>query len=136
VLVQARVDGDHLLIRLPWRLAVAARRRTLRVSLEPVAEVRVEPSWWRALRIGTPGRDYRFRPGRWCAGELVHAKGRDFVALMEDAPALVVDFYHWQSPYARLALSVGDPHGLAALLRDRVGRLSRAPVGGVGADAS
>lgn len=42
--------------RMPWRLAVAAHRRMLRVSLEPFAEVRVEPSWWRALRIGTPGR--------------------------------------------------------------------------------
>ena len=136
MLVQTQVDGDQLLIRLPWRLAVAARRRTLRVPLEPVAEVRVEPSWWRALRIGRPGRHYRFRPGWWCAGELVHAKGRDFVALMEDAPALVVDFYTWKSPYARLALSVGDPHGLAALLRDHAGRLRGASGGGVSADAN
>ncbi|WP_330337082.1 hypothetical protein [Streptomyces sp. NBC_00557] len=87
------------------------------MPLEPVSEVRVEPSWWRALRIGTPGRHFRFRPGRWCAGELVHARGRDFVALTEGEPVLVVDFRPGQSPYARVALSVDDPHGLAAALR-------------------
>ncbi|WP_208030494.1 hypothetical protein [Streptomyces cyanogenus] len=81
-----------------------------------LSQVRVEPSWWRALRIGAPGRHPCFRPGRWCAGELVHANGRDFVALIEGRPALIVDFHPWQSPYARLALSVRDPQGLAELL--------------------
>ncbi|MBC2868585.1 hypothetical protein [Streptomyces mexicanus] len=136
MLVQARVDGDHLLVQLPGRLAFAARQRTLNVSLEPVAEVRVEPSWWRALRIGAPGRHYRFRPGRWCAGQLRHARGRDFVALMENHPALVIDFDHWQSPYVRLALSVGNPHGLAALLRDRAGRLGGTPADDAPCDAN
>ncbi|GGS54765.1 hypothetical protein [Streptomyces cinerochromogenes] len=115
--VRARVDGGRLLVRLPWRMAVAARRRVVRAPLEAVSEVRVEPSWWRALRLGTPGRHYRFRAGRWCAGELVHARGRDLVALVAGEPALVVDLLHPRSPYARLALSVPDPHGLAAALR-------------------
>ncbi|MFS4095310.1 hypothetical protein [Streptomyces sp. AF1A] len=122
MLVRAWVDDDQLVVRLPWTLAMAARRRTLRLPLDCVADVRVEPSWWRAVRIGMPGRHYRFRAGRWCAGELVHAKGRDFVALWQGAPALVVDCHPWKSPYARLALSVRDPHALAALLRQRTDR--------------
>ncbi|MEU1007583.1 hypothetical protein ACIP4Y_13760 [Streptomyces sp. NPDC088810] len=98
-------------------MAVAARRRTVKVPLDALSGVRVEPSWWRALRIGAPGRHPCFRPGRWCAGELVHAKGRDLVALRAGRPALIVDFHPWQSPYTRLALSVRDPQALAAQLR-------------------
>ncbi|MFF5535920.1 hypothetical protein ACFY71_26130 [Streptomyces cinerochromogenes] len=124
--VRARVEGGQLVVRLPWRMAVAARRRVVRTPLEAVAEVRVEPSWWRALRLGTPGRHYRFRAGLWCAGELVHARGRDLLALVAGEPALVVDLFysesHPQSPYTRLALSVPDPHGIAAALRHSTAR--------------
>ncbi|CAL9652081.1 hypothetical protein SUDANB176_06655 [Streptomyces sp. enrichment culture] len=121
MLVHAWVENDRLLVRLPRPLAVPARRRKLEAPLEPMVQVSVEPAWWRALRLGTPGRHYRFRPGQWCVGELVHAKGRDFVALVEDEPAVVIDFAHWLSPYARLALSVRDPYGFAALLGRRGG---------------
>jgi hypothetical protein len=116
LVVRVQVEGDQLVARLSWGLALAAGRRTLRVPVDRVTDVRVEPSWWRALR-GTPGRHYRCRPGRWCAGELIHPKGRDFVALLEGEPALVVDLRHWRSPYARLALAVHDPYGSTALLR-------------------
>ncbi|MEV6958670.1 hypothetical protein AB0M97_05580 [Streptomyces sp. NPDC051207] len=116
MIVRTWIDGNHIVVRLPWRLALAARRRTLRVPLDPVTDVHVEPSWWRAL-CGTPGLHYRFRPARWCTGELMHATGRDFVALVADKPALVIDLQHWRSPYARLALTVADPYGFAALLR-------------------
>lgn len=115
-MVRMQLEGDQLVARLPWRLALAAGQRVVRVPADPVTDIRVEPSWWRALR-GVPGRRYRFCPARWCAGELRHAKGRDFVALIEDQPALVVDLEHWRSPYARLALTVRDPDGTAALLR-------------------
>lgn len=111
-----KVEGDQLVVCLPWRLALAAGRRTVRVPVDLVTKVRVEPSWWRALR-GTPGRHYRSRPARWCAGELMHARGRDFIALMEDEPVLVVDLEHRRSPYARMALAVRDPDGCADLLR-------------------
>ncbi len=110
VMVRVQVEEDQIVARLPWRLALAAARRTLRVPADQVTAIRVEPSWWRALR-GGPGRGCRFRPARWCAGELKHAKGRDFVALIQDEPALVVDLEHWRSPYARLALTVRDPYG-------------------------
>ncbi|MER7406835.1 hypothetical protein ABT373_31285 [Streptomyces sp. NPDC000070] len=68
--------------------------------------VRVEPSWWQALR-GTPGR------------------GRDFIALIQDEPVLVVYLKHWRSPYARMALTVRDPGGSADLLRRHAGRARR-----------
>lgn len=118
MIVRAWVEGDQLVVRLPWRLALAARRRTVRAPVDQVTDVRVEPSWWRALR-GTPSLHYRHHPARWCVGELKHAKGRDFVALIAGRPALVVDLRHWRSPYARVALTVRDLDGLAATLRQR-----------------
>jgi hypothetical protein len=122
-MVRVHVEGDQLVARLPWRLALAAGRRTVRVPVAPVTDVRVEPSWWRALR-GTPGRHYRFRPARCCAGELMHAEGRDFIALIADEPALVVELEHWRSPYARMALTVSDPYGSADLLRQHARKTS------------
>ncbi|MFF4693822.1 hypothetical protein [Streptomyces sp. NPDC001307] len=67
-------------MRLLWRWALAARRRTVRLLLEFVDEVRLEPHWRRAVRPH-PGRHYRFRPGRRCVGELEHGRDRDLAAL-------------------------------------------------------
>lgn len=121
LVVRAWVQDDHLVARLPWRLALAARRRTVRVPVDCVMGVRVEPSWWRVLR-GQPGPRGRARPARWCAGEFQHASGQDFVALVAGEPALVLDLRHRCSPYARLALTVRDPYGRAALIRQYVTR--------------
>lgn len=116
MVVQARVENGQLVVRLPWRLALAAGRRTLRVPAKAVKGVRVEPDWWRAL-YGEPGRHYRFRPERWCVGELRSPKRRHYVALLEEGPALVIDLWPSLAPYTGLSLTVADPHGTAALLR-------------------
>ncbi|KOU05338.1 hypothetical protein ADK86_07390 [Streptomyces sp. NRRL F-5755] len=107
-------DGD-LVVRLPWRWGLAARRATVRLPLASVGEIRVEPHWWRAVRP-RPGRGYRFRPGRWCVGELEHVHGRDFVALRTQGPVLVGSAPGPDAPYARLAVSTPDPEGDAAWL--------------------
>lgn len=123
-MVRVQVVGGQLVARLPWRLALAAGRRTVRVPVDAVTDVRVENSWWRALR-GSPGRPYRFRAARWAAGERTHGKGRDFVALAQGGPALLIDLEHWRSPYARLALTVGDPAEVISLLKKSAKKLSR-----------
>lgn len=116
--------GGDLVVRLPWRWALAARRRSVRLPLEFVDEVRVEPHWWRAVRPH-PGRRYRFRPGRWCVGELEHGRGRDFAALCADGPVLVVAAFGRDAPYARLAVSTSDPEADAAWLRQTTAKNSR-----------
>ncbi|MEU6772437.1 hypothetical protein [Streptomyces sp. NPDC046759] len=75
IVTRLHTDGGDLVVRLPWRWALAPRRRSVRLPLEFVDEVRVEPHWWRAVRPH-PGPCYRFRPGRWCVGELEHSRGR------------------------------------------------------------
>ncbi|CAL9673063.1 hypothetical protein SUDANB105_07661 [Streptomyces sp. enrichment culture] len=101
------IDGGDLVVRLPWRWALAARRRSVRLPPEFGDEVRVEPHWWRAVRP-PPGRRCRFRPGRWCVGELEHARGRDFAALRARGPVLVVTTFG-RDAYIRLAVSTPDP---------------------------
>ncbi|WP_309059790.1 hypothetical protein [Streptomyces sp.] len=119
-MTRLREDGGDLVVRLPWRWAWAARRRTVRLPLGRVGEVRVEPDWWRAVRP-RPGRRYRFRPGRWCVGELEHVRGRDFVALRAGGPVLVVTAFGGDAPFTRLALSTDDPGAAAAWLRRAAG---------------
>ncbi|MEV6960218.1 hypothetical protein AB0M97_13650 [Streptomyces sp. NPDC051207] len=114
--IVTRLHIDVLVVRLPWRWALPARRRTVRLPLEFVDEVRVEPHWWRAVRPH-PAPGYRFRPGRWCVGEIEHAHGRHFVAVRAQGPVLVVSTFGRDAPYARLALSTADPEGDAARLR-------------------
>ncbi|MET8244126.1 hypothetical protein ABZV31_06625 [Streptomyces sp. NPDC005202] len=114
-MTRLHIDGGDLVVRLPWRWVLAARRRTVRLPLRFVDEVRVEPYWWRAVRP-RPGRRYRFRPGRWCVGELEHARGRDVVALRAKGPVLVVSTFGRDAPYARLALSTDDAEAAAAWL--------------------
>lgn len=100
-MTRLRIDGGDLVVGLPWRWALAARRRSVRLPLAFVDEVRVEPHWWRAVRPH-PGPRYRFRPGRWCVGELEHPRGRDFAALRAQSPVLVVTTFSHDAPYSRL----------------------------------
>ncbi|MEU6337640.1 hypothetical protein ABZ839_24880 [Streptomyces cellulosae] len=115
-MTRLHIDNGELTVRLPWRWALAARRRTVRLPLRFVDEVRVEPNWWRAVRP-RPHPGYRFRPGRWCVGEIEHTRGRDFIALRARGPALVVSTSGRQAPYTRLALSTADPEVDAARIR-------------------
>ncbi len=116
IVTRLHIDNGELTVRLPWRWALAARRRTVRLPLRFVDEVRVEPNWWRAVRP-RPDPGYRFRPGRWCVGEIKHTRGRDFIALRARGPALVVSTSGRQAPYTRLALSTADPEADAARIR-------------------
>ncbi|MER6031108.1 hypothetical protein [Streptomyces sp. NPDC001851] len=123
-MTRPHIDGGDLVVRLPWRWAPAARRRTVRLPLEFVDEVRVEPHWWRAVRPRA-GRRYRFRPGRWCVGELEHTRGRDFAALHARGPVLVVTTFGRDAPYARLAVSTSSPEADAAWLRQTTAEIAR-----------
>ncbi|MEV7075828.1 hypothetical protein [Streptomyces sp. NPDC093990] len=114
------VNGCDLVVRLPWRWAPAARCRSVRLPLECVEEVRVESHWWRAVRP-RPGRRYRFRPGRWCVGEMEHARGRDFPALRARGPVLAVTA-PGRDTFTRLVVSTRDPEADAAWLRQAVAR--------------
>ncbi|MEU6591424.1 hypothetical protein ABZ923_19745 [Streptomyces sp. NPDC046881] len=88
----------------------------MRLPLEFVDEVRGEPHWWRAVSPH-PGPRYRFRPGRWCVGELEHRRGRDFAALSARGPVLAVTTFGHDAPYTRLAVSTRSPEADAAWLR-------------------
>ncbi|CUW32769.1 hypothetical protein CFC35_00670 [Streptomyces sp. FBKL.4005] len=123
-MTRLHIDGGDLVVRLPWRWALAARRRTVRLPLKFVDEVRVEPHWWRALRPD-PGRRYRFRPGRWCVGEIEHARGRDFVAMRTRGPVLVVSTSVRAAPYTRLLLSTSAPEAEAIRLLRLTARSSK-----------
>ncbi|MFI8194812.1 hypothetical protein ACIF8T_40000 [Streptomyces sp. NPDC085946] len=111
-----RIGDRDLVVRLPWRWALSARCRTMRLPLRFIDGIWVEPYWWRAVRP-CPGRRYRFSPGRWCVGEIEHTSGRDFVALHARGPVLVVSALGRDAPYARLALSTRDPKADATWLR-------------------
>jgi hypothetical protein len=89
VMTRPRIEGGDLVVRLPWRWALAAGCRGVRLPLEFVDEVHVEPYWRRVLRPH-PGPRYRFPPGRWCVGELESVRGREFAALRSRGPVLVV----------------------------------------------
>lgn len=47
-MTRPHIGGGDLVVRLPWRWALAARRRSMRLPLEFVDEVRFEPHWRRA----------------------------------------------------------------------------------------
>ncbi|MFJ5558659.1 hypothetical protein ACIQCD_14905 [Streptomyces sp. NPDC093250] len=112
--VEGPADARTLVVRLSWREALLARRRTVRVPLSEVRATGVEPDWWRAMR-GTPVTG-RCRPGRFCVGEREHPLGRDFVAVRAGVPTVLIDLWH-PVPYARLAVSVPDAGRAAKTLR-------------------
>ncbi|MFF4401953.1 hypothetical protein [Streptomyces sp. NPDC001480] len=116
IVTRLHIDGGDLVVRLPWRWALAARRRNVRPPLRCVDEVRVEPHWWHAVRPH-PGPRCRFRPGCRCVGELQHTRGRDFAVLHAGGLVLVVTTFGHDAPYTLLAVSTADPEGDAAWLR-------------------
>lgn len=112
--VEGPADARTLVVRLSWREALLARRRSVSVPLSEVRATGVEPDWWRAMR-GTPVTG-RCRPGRFCVGEREHPLGRDFVAVRAGVPTVLVDLRH-PVPYVRLAVSVPDAVEAARTLR-------------------
>jgi hypothetical protein len=110
------VVGEDVAVRLAWREGLLARRREVRVPLADVKAVRVEPDWWRGLR-GTQVTG-RCSAGRYCVGERQHPFGRDFVAVRAGVPVVVVDLWR-PVPFSRLAVTVPDAEGVAAVLRQR-----------------
>ncbi|MFI5685177.1 hypothetical protein [Streptomyces sp. NPDC051636] len=116
------VDGDDVVVRLTLRERLLARRREVRVPLAAVREVTVQPDWWRALR----GERHAGRrlPGRFCLGEWRHTRGRDFVAVRESGPVVLVGLWP-PAGYARLAVSAPDAEAAARAVR----RLLDDPVG-------
>ncbi|MEU6576869.1 hypothetical protein [Streptomyces sp. NPDC046805] len=113
-LARLDVDGGDLVVRLGWAERFLARRREVRVPLSAVREVRVEPDWWRGLR-GLP-RSARWLPDRFCVGEWRHPGGRDFVAVREHGPVVVVDLKP-SATFARVTLSASDPESVVRVIR-------------------
>ena len=99
------VDGEELVVRLRWRERAAARRGDVRVPLEAVRRVTVEPDWWRALR-GDPRRGLCI-PGTLCIGTRGHPGGEDFVVVRPGAPVVCVALRPG-APFRLLAVSVPD----------------------------
>ncbi|MGW5661616.1 hypothetical protein ACWEWG_16160 [Streptomyces sp. NPDC003758] len=99
------VDREELVVRLRWRERAAARRGDVRVPLEAVRRVTVEPDWWRALR-GDRRRGL-WIPGTLCIGTRGHPGGEDFVVVRPGAPAVCVALRPG-APFRLLAVSVPD----------------------------
>ncbi|MGJ5749619.1 hypothetical protein FB563_7863 [Streptomyces puniciscabiei] len=99
------VDGDDVVVRLPWWQRAAARRGHVRVPLAAVCRVTVEADWWRALR-GARQRG-TWVPGGWSVGTRGHPGGTDFVALRPGRPVVVVELRP-SAPFRLLAVSVAD----------------------------
>ncbi|MEU6282126.1 hypothetical protein [Streptomyces sp. NPDC047028] len=107
------VRDDDLVVRLSWWERLLARHGDLRVPLDGVSRVIVEPDWWRALR-GAAGRGV-WVPGVLCLGVRGHHGGRDFVAVRPGRPVVCVVVWP-PADYALLAVSVpaGDAEAVAA----------------------
>ncbi|MEU7011530.1 hypothetical protein [Streptomyces sp. NPDC046332] len=105
-MARVTVDGADIVVRLSPREKLAARRRTVRVPVTFLREVRIEPDWWRALR-GSRGRGL-WIPDRVCVGTRVLPDGRDFAAVKPGSPVVCVELRR-DAPYGRLAVSDPDP---------------------------
>lgn len=108
------VENKDVVVRLPWREALIARRKEVRVPLTAVQDARVDPDWWRGLR-GTTERG-QWRPGRFCLGTWRHARGADFVAVRGAGPVAVVDLLPG-GEFCRLSVSTADPEGAVQAVR-------------------
>ena len=99
------VEGSDIVVRLSWLEHVAARRGAVRVPVDALREVHIEPDWWRALR-GECGK------GLWiprrCVGTRHMRYQQDFVAIKADGPVVCVELAPW-APFSRLAVSDPDP---------------------------
>ncbi|MEU6969095.1 hypothetical protein AB0A71_15385 [Kitasatospora aureofaciens] len=109
------IDGDDLVVRLAWWERIVARRREVRVPLDTVTEVDVQPDRWRALRgVRIGGLAV---PGALCLGVWRHKDGRDFVALRGHRHAVLCVGLRPPAPFAGLAVETDDPLRTAAELR-------------------
>lgn len=99
------VQGDDLVVRLPWWEKAAARRGNVRTPLAAVRRVTVEPAWWRALRgVVLHGV---WIPGVLCVGTRGHPGGQDFVAVRPGRPVVCVELRP-TAPFSLLAVSARD----------------------------
>jgi hypothetical protein len=99
------VKGTDLVVRLAWWEKAAARHGDIRVPLEAVRRLIVEPDWWRALR-GNARRGL-WIPGTLCVGTRGHHGGRDFVVVRPGGPVVCVALWPG-APFSLLAVSVPD----------------------------
>ncbi|MFF3905655.1 hypothetical protein ACFYZJ_06495 [Streptomyces sp. NPDC001848] len=99
------VDGDDLVVRLRWWEKAAARHGDVRVPLDAVRRVTVEPDWWRALR--GDARRGLWIPGTLCVGTRGHHGGQDFAVVRPGAPVVCVALRSGV-PFGLLAVSVPD----------------------------
>ncbi|MET9089765.1 hypothetical protein ABZX77_49310 [Streptomyces sp. NPDC004237] len=100
------VDEDEVVVRLSGPEMLLARRSRIRVPLAQVRGASVEPDWWRVLR-GEAHHHGHWLPDRFCVGAWEYPGGRDFVAVHEHGPVVLVDLTR-SAPFARLAVSAGD----------------------------
>jgi hypothetical protein len=114
VMARLVVEGEELVVRLTWLERLLTRRREVRVPLTDVQDVTVEADWWRALR--GLRRTGRWLPDRFCVGVWRHPRGRDFVAIREHGPVVLVDLRS-SAPFARLAVSTADLEDIARAIR-------------------
>ncbi|WP_137991553.1 hypothetical protein [Streptomyces vilmorinianum] len=113
-MARVSVEGTDIVVRLSLRETLAARRRTVRVPLSALREVRVEPDWWRALR-GLRGRGL-WIPDRLCVGVRVLPDGRDFAAVKPGEPVVCVELRR-DAAFGRLAVTDPDPQRAVRELR-------------------
>lgn len=99
------VKDTDLVVRLAWWEKAAARHGDIRVPLQSVRRVIVEPDWWRALR-GNARRGL-WIPGTLCMGTRGHYGGRDFVVVRPGGPVVCVVLWSG-SPFSLIAVSVRD----------------------------
>ncbi|MGW0396002.1 hypothetical protein ACWDYJ_35110 [Streptomyces sp. NPDC003042] len=107
-MAELRIDGDDLVVRLAWWEKAAARRGNIRVPVEAVARVAVQPDWWRALR--GVREDGLLIAGTVCVGTWRHAAGRDFFAIRPRLRRAVVCVDLWPRPGVALSrICVSSP---------------------------
>ncbi|GAB2596498.1 hypothetical protein GCM10027168_31660 [Streptomyces capparidis] len=118
-MARLRLADGHLVVRLSWWERGAAHGAAVRVPLTAVRRVRVERTWWRALR-GERDRG-RGIPGVVTVGLRRHPQGTDFAAVRAGRPVLCVDLAP-DAPFARLALTVRHPERTAREVLAAAGR--------------
>ncbi|HEY9370538.1 MAG TPA: hypothetical protein VIU94_19230 [Streptomyces sp.] len=104
------VEDTDIVVHLAWWEKLAARRGDIRVPVEALRRVRLEPDWWRALR-GLKGRGL-WIPDRIAVGTRILPDGEDFAAIrVGNRPVLCLELRPTAAPFARLALHTPDPAG-------------------------
>ncbi|MEV7388117.1 MULTISPECIES: hypothetical protein [unclassified Streptomyces] len=108
------VDDGEVVVTLSGPEMLLAHRRRVRVPLAQVRSASVEPDWWRVLR-GEPHHGH-WLPDRFCVGAWEYPGGRDFVAVHEHGPVVLVDLAR-SAPFARLAVSDDDAEAAVQAIR-------------------